>query len=148
VASHLPFAVIVDYAHTPDGIINAIDAGRRIATSRVLVVVGAGGDRDQDKRPEMGAAAATADVVIVTSDNPRSEDPALIAGQVMGGVGSHPSASVDLDRRSAIRAVLAAARQGDVVLILGKGHEVGQEFADRIDPFNDADVAIEEAASL
>ncbi|MDH3730551.1 MAG: UDP-N-acetylmuramoyl-L-alanyl-D-glutamate--2,6-diaminopimelate ligase [Acidimicrobiia bacterium] len=142
------FRVVVDYAHTPDGIEHAVAAARDLTDCRVLVVTGAGGDRDPTKRSEMGKAASRGDVVIVTSDNPRSEDPAVIAGQIMEGVGDHPAAVVEIDRRTAIRNALTEAQPGDFVLILGKGHEQGQEFADRTDPFDDAAVIREEAAAL
>lgn len=141
--------IVVDYAHTPDGVASVITTTRQLAPgSRVLVVVGAGGDRDRAKRPLMGAAAAAADVVFVTSDNPRSEDPGEIAAAVAAGARGGPARLViELDRRAAIRAAIAAASSGDVVLILGKGHEQGQEYATRTIPFDDATVAREEAAS-
>ncbi|GBD84676.1 UDP-N-acetylmuramoyl-L-alanyl-D-glutamate--2, 6-diaminopimelate ligase [bacterium BMS3Abin02] len=142
VSGDQPVAVIVDYAHTPDGIGAAIDAARGAVPGRVIVVFGAGGDRDHGKRPLMGAAASCADIVVVTNDNPRSEDPAEIADQVASGVvGSEPL--IDLDRRSAIFEAVRIAEPGDIVLILGKGHEQGQEFADRTVPFDDREVARE-----
>ncbi|NIA24190.1 MAG: UDP-N-acetylmuramoyl-L-alanyl-D-glutamate--2,6-diaminopimelate ligase [Gammaproteobacteria bacterium] len=135
-----PVAVIVDYAHTPDGIEAAIDAARRAVPGRVIVVFGAGGDRDRRKRPFMGSAASSADVVIITNDNPRSEDPAEIADQVASGVvGSE--ALINLDRRRAIFEAVRMAEPGDIVLILGKGHEQSQEFANRTVPFDDREVA-------
>lgn len=141
--------VVVDYAHTPDGVAAVIRTARRLAgRGRVIAVVGAGGDRDRAKRPLMGAAAARADLAIITSDNPRSEDPATIIGQVLAGTAGAPAVVVEADRRAAIRAALAAAGAGDVVLILGKGHEQGQQFADRMVPFDDRVVAREEAAAL
>ncbi len=136
------FAVIVDYAHTPDGLENVLRAARQLAgDGRVLAVFGAGGDRDRGKRPLMGAvAAALADRVIVTSDNPRSEDPEAIVADVLGGAG--PEATVLVDRRTAIEHAVRAARPGDVVVIAGKGHEQGQELADgRKEPFDDVAVA-------
>ena len=136
------FAVLVDYAHTPDGLENVLRAARQLARSgRVLTVFGAGGDRDRGKRPLMGAvAAALADVVIVTSDNPRSEDPEAIVAEVLEGAGGEATAVVD--RRAAIAAAVAEARPGDVVVIAGKGHEQGQEFAGgRTEPFDDVAVA-------
>ena len=136
------FAVLVDYAHTPDGLENVLRAARELAGGgRVLAVFGAGGDRDRGKRPRMGAVAtALADVVIVTSDNPRSEDPEAIVAEVLEGAG--PGASTLVDRRAAIGMAVRSARSGDVVIIAGKGHEQGQEHADgRKEPFDDVAVA-------
>lgn len=137
-------SIVVDYAHTPDGIAAAIRTVRDIAEGRVIVVFGAGGDRDREKRSLMGAAASQADLVIVTSDNPRSESPGSIIEEVVAGV--EGDAMTEIDRRLAIRLAIAETTPGDVVLILGKGHEQGQEFADRVDPFDDVRVAREEAA--
>ncbi|NOY55028.1 MAG: UDP-N-acetylmuramoyl-L-alanyl-D-glutamate--2,6-diaminopimelate ligase [Actinobacteria bacterium] len=137
-----PVAVIVDYAHTPDGIEAAIDAARGAVPGRVIVVFGAGGDRDHGKRPLMGAAASSADIVVITNDNPRSEDPAAIADQVASGMNGS-EALINLDRRSAIFEAVRVAEPGDIVLILGKGHERVQEFADRTVPFDDREVARE-----
>ncbi len=136
------FAVLVDYAHTPDGLENVLQAARELARDgRVITVFGAGGDRDRAKRPLMGAAAAAlADVAIVTSDNPRSEDPEAIVAEVLAGAG--PDAVALVDRRAAITYAVSAARPGDVVVIAGKGHEQGQEFAGaRKEPFDDVAVA-------
>lgn len=141
-----PFTVLVDYAHTPDALAGAVAAARALpGAGRVGVVFGCGGDRDPVKRPAMGAAAAAADLVIVTSDNPRSEDPAAIAAAAAAGAraaGAVPL--VELDRRAAIRAAIAWAGPGDVVLIAGKGHETGQTQAGRTVPFDDRVVAREE----
>ncbi len=142
-----PFAVIVDYAHSPEAISAMVAQVRPLTSGRITVVVGAGGDRDQAKRPLMGAAAASADRVIVTSDNPRSEDPIAIAAAVV--TGARDAGATDLveepDRRRAIRMAIDAAAAGDVVLILGKGHETSQELADGIVvPFDDRTVAMEE----
>jgi UDP-N-acetylmuramoyl-L-alanyl-D-glutamate--2,6-diaminopimelate ligase len=144
------FTVAVDYAHTPDGVAAVIGAGRRlVGAGRVVVVVGAGGDRDRTKRSLMGRAAAEADVVFITSDNPRSEEPQEIISQVVAGTAGGPGAvRVEPDRRLAIRAALATAAAGDLVLVLGKGHEQGQQFADRVLPFDDRAVVREEAAAL
>jgi len=142
-----PFTVLVDYAHTPDALRAALDAARGLASERqVIVVFGCGGDRDHEKRPEMGHAAARgADRVIVTSDNPRSEDPAAIAAAVVAGARPGPATvSVELDRRAAIRDALDAARGGDVVVIAGKGHETTQQAGGRPRPFDDRVVAREE----
>jgi UDP-N-acetylmuramoyl-L-alanyl-D-glutamate--2,6-diaminopimelate ligase len=137
------FAVLVDYAHTPDSLENVLRAARAIARGRLAVVFGAGGDRDRGKRPLMGeVAAGLADRVVVTSDNPRSEDPDSIVDQVLAGAG--PGAEREVDRRRAIAMAIEGAREGDVVVIAGKGHEQGQEFASgRIEPFDDVTVARE-----
>jgi len=139
--------VVVDYAHTPDGVAAVIGTARDlVGRGRVIAVVGAGGDRDRAKRPLMGSAAAGADLAFITSDNPRSEDPLAIIAEVRSGAGGGPAeVRVEPDRRRAIRGALEAARRGDVVLILGKGHETGQQFADRVVPFDDRLVAREEA---
>ncbi len=138
-----PFAVLVDYAHTPDSLDNALRAARPLATGRVIVVFGAGGDRDRAKRPLMGAVACDqADVVIVTSDNPRSEDPRAIVAEILVGCGA--GVEVELDRRAAIEQAIGTAEPGDVVVVAGKGHEQGQEFADGHKvPFDDVTVARE-----
>jgi UDP-N-acetylmuramoyl-L-alanyl-D-glutamate--2,6-diaminopimelate ligase len=137
------FAVLVDYAHTPDSLENVLRAARELASGRLHVVFGCGGDRDRAKRPLMGEIAARlADRVIVTSDNPRSEDPEAIIEQILVGAGSGVEHNVD--RREAIEQAIAGARSGDVVVIAGKGHEQGQEFAaGRKIPFDDATVARE-----
>jgi UDP-N-acetylmuramoyl-L-alanyl-D-glutamate--2,6-diaminopimelate ligase len=137
------FAVIVDYSHTPDSLENVLRAARGLADDRVIVVFGAGGDRDRAKRPVMGRIAAElADVAIVTSDNPRSEDPQAIVGEIAAAMDA--SAVVEVDRRAAIAEALGLARPGDVVVIAGKGHEQGQEFAGgRKEPFDDVTVARE-----
>ena len=140
-----PFAVLVDYSHTPDSLENALRAARALAAGRVLAVFGAGGDRDRGKRPLMGTIAAReADLAIVTSDNPRSEDPDAIIGEILGGVGDRAPVEVEPDRRAAIRRAVEVAEPGDVLLIAGKGHEQGQEFAGgRKEPFDDVAVARE-----
>lgn len=141
------FAVLVDYAHTPDGLRQAISAVAPTRPgARVIVVFGCGGDRDRAKRPEMGAVAAElADVVIVTSDNPRSEDPEAIIAAIVAGVPLQyrHRVSTDPDRRSAIGAALRAARPGDVVLVAGKGHETTQTIGSTVVPFDDRTVARE-----
>jgi UDP-N-acetylmuramoyl-L-alanyl-D-glutamate--2,6-diaminopimelate ligase len=131
--------VIVDYAHTPVAIEQVIASVER--TGRVIVVLGAGGDRDREKRPAMGLAAAAADMVIVTDDNPRSEDPAAIRASVLAGVqGAAGVVEVIADRRVAIERAVAHAQPGDTVLVLGKGHEQGQECAGVVHPFDDREV--------
>jgi UDP-N-acetylmuramoyl-L-alanyl-D-glutamate--2,6-diaminopimelate ligase len=137
-----PFSVLVDYAHTPDSLATALEAARELGQGRVIVVFGAGGDRDRGKRPLMGKVAADlADVTIVTSDNPRSEAPLSIIEDVLQGTGL--DVEIDPDRRSAIARALSLADEGDVVLIAGKGHEQGQDVAGVVSPFDDRDVARE-----
>src|SRR5205807_1022821 len=138
------FAVLVDYAHTPDSLENVLRAARELTRGRVVVVFGAGGDRDRGKRPLMGAIAARlADEVLVTSDNPRSEDPEAIVAEIVAGIG-RDDILVEVDRRAAIEQAIVLARDGDVVVIAGKGHEQGQEFAGGVKvPFDDATVARE-----
>ena len=137
-----PFTVVVDYAHKPDALDKVLRAARELTEGRVLVVFGAGGDRDRGKRPLMGKIARDlADVVIVTSDNPRTEDPLAIIQDVMQGAGM--DVEIDPDRRTAIARALELAEPGDVVVIAGKGHEQGQEIAGEKLPFDDRDVARE-----
>jgi UDP-N-acetylmuramoyl-L-alanyl-D-glutamate--2,6-diaminopimelate ligase len=131
-----PVTVVVDYAHTPEGIETVIETARTLSNGRVIVVFGAGGDRDRGKRPRMGKAASAADLVIVTTDNPRSEDPQTIAAEVLAGA-DHPAAMSIIDRREAIATALDSARPGDIVLILGKGHESTQEIGGVFRPFSD-----------
>src|SRR3954471_17146668 len=137
------FTVLVDYAHTPEALANVLRAAREITRGRLHVVFGAGGDRDRAKRPLMGAAASElADRVIVTSDNPRSEDPDTIVDEVLAGTSG--DAEREVDRRRAIALAIESAEPGDVVVIAGKGHEQGQEFeAGRKEPFDDVTVARE-----
>jgi|tagenome__1003787_1003787.scaffolds.fasta_scaffold20921735_2 UDP-N-acetylmuramoyl-L-alanyl-D-glutamate--2,6-diaminopimelate ligase len=140
-----PFTVLVDYAHTPDSLENVLRSAREITSGRLICVFGCGGDRDRAKRPLMGAVARRlADRPIVTTDNPRSEDPASIASQVLDGL----DMEVELDRRRAIELAVGGASAGDVVVIAGKGHEQGQQFADRTIPFDDRTVAREALESL
>jgi UDP-N-acetylmuramoyl-L-alanyl-D-glutamate--2,6-diaminopimelate ligase len=134
-----PFTVIVDYAHTPDSLVNVLQAARGLGEGRLIVVFGAGGDRDREKRPLMGRAAAeNSDRAIVTTDNPRTEDPAAIAEQV-----AHGQLEIVLDRRAAIETALADAHPGDVVVIAGKGADTEMELADRSVPFDDRAIARE-----
>ncbi len=169
-----PFPVLVDYAHTPDALDRVLAAAGRLtgigvgigagtdadngadhdrehdAAGRLIVVFGCGGDRDPAKRPLMGRAVADrADYAVLTSDNPRSEDPQAIADAVIPGLqAGRAEYTVDLDRRSAIAAALAVARAGDVVVIAGKGHETGQTAGGHTIPFDDRAVAREELGAL
>jgi UDP-N-acetylmuramoyl-L-alanyl-D-glutamate--2,6-diaminopimelate ligase len=142
-----PFAVIVDYAHTPDALLEVLQAGRGVtAGHKVHIVFGCGGDRDHHKRPEMGRIAAQhADGVVVTSDNPRSEDPMAIINDVIAGVPENyrDRIAVEPDRFRAIALALRAAGPGDVVIIAGKGHETTQTFHETAAPFDDRAVARE-----
>jgi len=147
------FSVLVDYAHTPDSLENVLRAARRLTAGRLISVFGAGGDRDRDKRPKMGRAGAElSDLAVITSDNPRSEDPEAIVAEVAGGAEGVPGAAeveVVVDRREAIALALGRAGRGDTVVIAGKGHEQGQEFEDgKKIPFDDREVAREELWKL
>jgi UDP-N-acetylmuramoyl-L-alanyl-D-glutamate--2,6-diaminopimelate ligase len=146
-----PFAVLVDYAHTPDSLENVLRAARQLAEGRLITVFGCGGDRDREKRPLMGEIAARlSDACVVTSDNPRSEPPEAIIDEILQGIpASADGVKVEPDRRRAIAAALAEAEPGDTVVIAGKGHEQGQELAGgRKIPFDDRQVAIDELESL
>ncbi|MDQ3994015.1 MAG: UDP-N-acetylmuramyl-tripeptide synthetase, partial [Actinomycetota bacterium] len=137
-----PFTVLVDYAHTPAALENVLREARSLAAGRVVCVFGCGGDRDRDKRPLMGAAAARlADHVLVTSDNPRSEDPLAVIQDIISGAGEE--VDVEPDRAHAIARAIEGAAEGDVIVIAGKGHEQGQEFRERTVPFDDREVARE-----
>jgi UDP-N-acetylmuramoyl-L-alanyl-D-glutamate--2,6-diaminopimelate ligase len=144
------FAVLVDYAHTPDSLENVLAAARRLTEGRLIAVFGAGGDRDRDKRPKMGRAGAElADLIVITSDNPRSERPAAIVAEVGAGAEGAAELEIEEDRRAAIALALSRAAPGDTVVIAGKGHEQGQEFEDgRMVPFDDREVAREELRKL
>ncbi len=150
------FAVLVDYAHTPDSLHNVLSTAREVGHGRVICVFGAGGDRDRGKRPLMGEIGARlADVLVVTSDNPRSEDPQAIVAEIMAGaseasrpLGALPVAA-EIDRRAAIERAVGLAQPGDVLVIAGKGHEQGQEFAGGVKlPFDDVAVAREALGAL
>jgi len=135
-----PFSVVVDYAHKPDALEKVLRAARELSGARVICVLGAGGDRDRGKRPLMGKIAAElADVAIVTSDNPRSEDPLVIIDEIVAGAAT--PVDVEPDRAAAIARAVELAQDGDVVVIAGKGAEPGQELADRTIPFDDREVA-------
>jgi UDP-N-acetylmuramoyl-L-alanyl-D-glutamate--2,6-diaminopimelate ligase len=142
-----PFTVVVDYSHKPGALEHVLRTARELASGRVLCVFGCGGDRDRAKRPLMGRIAADlADLAIVTSDNPRSEDPDAIIAEVVAGAPDR--LEVEPDRRAAIERALEAAGPGDVVVIAGKGHEQGQEIGDTVLPFDDREVAREALRSL
>src|SRR6478672_5885459 len=143
-------SVLVDCAHTPDSLENVLRAARRLTSGRRISVFGAGGDRDRDKRPKMGRAGAElSDLAVITSDNPRSEDPEAIVAEVAGGAEGAGELEVVVDRREAIALALGRARPGDTVVIAGKGHEQGQEFENgRKIPFDDREVAREELLRL
>ena len=135
-------AVFVDYAHTPDALENVLTALRPLVSGRLVCVFGAGGDRDKGKRPEMAAASAhTADLTVVTSDNPRTEDPAAIIADILPGLPAGAAHLVLPDRRAAITRAIAEAGPADVVLIAGKGHEDYQIIGTTKHPFDDALVA-------
>jgi UDP-N-acetylmuramoyl-L-alanyl-D-glutamate--2,6-diaminopimelate ligase len=136
------FTVVVDYSHKPDALENALRTARGLTEGQLICVFGCGGERDRSKRPLMGRIAAEAsDLTIVTSDNPRGEDPDEIIGEILEGVTG--DVEVEPDRRRAIERAIAAARAGDIVVIAGKGHERGQEIAGRVIPFDDREVARE-----
>jgi UDP-N-acetylmuramoyl-L-alanyl-D-glutamate--2,6-diaminopimelate ligase len=145
-----PFTVLVDYAHTPDSLDNVLRAARLLTAGRVICVFGCGGDRDREKRPQMGRIGAElSDLCVVTSDNPRSEDPEAIIAEILEGIPKPGEVEVEVDRRAAIALALDAARPGDTVVIAGKGHEQGQEFEQgRKIPFDDREVAREELRRL
>jgi UDP-N-acetylmuramoyl-L-alanyl-D-glutamate--2,6-diaminopimelate ligase len=144
-----PFAVLVDYAHTPDSLENVLRAARRLTEGRVICVFGCGGDRDREKRPHMGRIGADlADLAVVTSDNPRSEDPEAIIAEILAGI-EDQAVEVEPDRRAAIGLALRQSEPGDTVVIAGKGHEQGQEFeGGRKIAFDDREVAREELRNL
>jgi UDP-N-acetylmuramoyl-L-alanyl-D-glutamate--2,6-diaminopimelate ligase len=142
VANSYGIGVVVDYAHTPDGLREVISSARALCMGRLIVVFGCGGDRDAGKRPLMGAAAQEADIVFVTSDNPRSENPMAIINAIVSGVTkSTTDVRIDVDRAQAIASAILEARRDDIVVIAGKGHEATQEVAGVHHPFNDVDVA-------
>jgi UDP-N-acetylmuramoyl-L-alanyl-D-glutamate--2,6-diaminopimelate ligase len=140
-----PFHVLVDYAHTPDGLEQLLTAAREVAgQGRVLVVFGCGGDRDRTKRAPMGEVAVRlSDEVVLTSDNPRSEEPSAIIDAVLEGIDDRSTLTIEPDRRAAIATAIGRARSGDVVIIAGKGHETTQTTGDTVVPFDDRAVARE-----
>jgi UDP-N-acetylmuramoyl-L-alanyl-D-glutamate--2,6-diaminopimelate ligase len=145
-----PFLVVVDYAHTDDALRNVIHVARQLTSGRVITLFGCGGDRDRTKRPLMGMAAAEAsDYVVLTSDNPRSEDPLAIINDATVGLRRFDTPhAIEVDRATAIRLALAQARPGDIVLLAGKGHENYQVLADRTIHFDDREVALAALAEL
>ncbi|MXW60100.1 MAG: UDP-N-acetylmuramoyl-L-alanyl-D-glutamate--2,6-diaminopimelate ligase [Acidimicrobiia bacterium] len=152
IESDRPFTVVVDYAHTPDGLAKVLGAARELVANpgRLWVVFGCGGDRDASKRPMMGRVAAEeADQVIVTSDNPRSEDPDAIIADILAGVPRRAKGIMSMaDRAAAIARSLAEADQGDVIVLAGKGHETTQTVGDQVIPFDDREVARELLAAM
>lgn len=143
-ACEAPISVYVDYAHTPDALTKAIASIQAISDKRTIVVFGCGGNRDASKRPIMGQAALAADHAVVTSDNPRREDPLAIIGDIVAGMDGAASFEVEPDRRSAIARAIAWAEPGDAVLIAGKGHEDYQIVGTDVLAFDDRQVAAEE----
>lgn len=145
-----PFVALVDYAHTPDAVETLLSTLRELTSSRVIIVLGCGGDRDASKRPLMGRAAASgADIAVLTSDNPRSEDPAAILAEMEEGAraaGSPHEIHLELDRRAAIELAVSLAGPGDVVCIAGKGHETGQDIGGVVHHFDDREVLREALA--
>ena len=140
-----PFTVVVDYAHKPDAVRAALESLRPLTAGRLIVVIGAGGDRDPGKRPLMGALAARlGDIVVVTDDNPRTEDPEAIRAAVLDGARTGTAEVIEEgDRRTAIATALGLAEPGDIVVVAGKGHETGQEVGGVVHPFDDREVARE-----
>ena len=146
------FLAVVDYAHKPDAVTAALNALRPLTKGRLIVVLGAGGDRDPGKRPMMGEIAARlADVLVVTDDNPRSEDPAAIRAELVAGAEAVTGPRAELhevgDRRAAVALAVRLAEAGDTVVVAGKGHETGQEVAGTVHPFDDRVVLREELAA-
>ena len=140
------FTVVVDYAHTPDGLENILKTGRQLTTNRIITVFGCGGDRDRGKRPLMGEVAARySDFCVVTSDNPRSEDPETIINDIVPGLDRVKDSryAIVIDRREAINHAVHLARPGDLLIIAGKGHETYQLVKDKVLDFDDRKVAIE-----
>lgn len=142
VPNNLGIGIIVDYAHTPDGLAEVLTSARALSSERVIVVFGCGGNRDHGKRPLMGEVAhRLADVVIVTSDNPRTENPALIIDDVVAGMPENHGAITIVDRAEAIASAISAAQRGDIVVVAGKGHEATQDIGGVLTPFSDVEVA-------
>jgi UDP-N-acetylmuramoyl-L-alanyl-D-glutamate--2,6-diaminopimelate ligase len=140
---HQPW-VVIDYAHTPDALHRVLQTLSAVGTGELSCVFGCGGDRDRGKRPIMGSVAAQfADRIVLTDDNPRNEDPAVIVQAIRDGLADHPQVTVLHDRRAALASAIGAARAGDVVLIAGKGHEAEQVLGAQRRPFSDREVVAE-----
>ena len=137
-----PYTLLIDYAHTPDALENVLKTVRGFASGRVIAVFGCGGDREKEKRPRMGRiAGALADLVVVTSDNPRSEEPMAIIRDILPGLaGAEERYVVEPDRRAAIALAMDLAAPGDVVILCGKGHETYQEFGSKTLPLDEREV--------
>jgi UDP-N-acetylmuramoyl-L-alanyl-D-glutamate--2,6-diaminopimelate ligase len=132
------FKALVDYAHSPDAVVNVLQAVREFTSGKVIAVLGCGGDRDASKRPLMGSALASkSDIAIYTSDNPRSEDPSDILKEMVGSTSVNQPSAIIVDRAEAISYAVSQAKAGDTVIVLGKGHESGQEVAGVVTPFDD-----------
>lgn len=143
IQTNAPFSIIIDYAHTPDGLINILKEARQLTKNKLIVVFGAGGDRDKSKRPLMGKAADNwADTIIVTSDNPRSESPESIITDVVAGIKNSETISI-VDRKKAIQEAIDLAIDGDTIVIAGKGHEDYQIIKDQTIHFDDAEIVRE-----
>jgi UDP-N-acetylmuramoyl-L-alanyl-D-glutamate--2,6-diaminopimelate ligase len=147
VVSERPYAV-VDYAHTPDALERILETGRTLGPRKITLVFGAGGNADPDKRRPMGQIATVADRIIVTSDNPRREDPRTIADDLLQGIGNHADVTVELDRARAIELALQSATSEDLVIVAGKGHETSQIVGDQAFPFSDRQVIVDTLARL
>ena len=136
-----PFAAIVDYAHTPDGLVNILKTAKQFTKNRLIVVFGCGGDRDKKKRPIMGEIAGEyGDIIIVTSDNPRTEEPAAIIEDILAGIKNKSNVTIEADRKKAISMAIETAKEGDIVIVAGKGHETYQVFKDKTVHFDDKEV--------
>ena len=136
-----PYQVMIDFAHTPDGMENILSAVAKFKLARVITVFGCGGDRDKEKRPKMGAIAKKySDIVVVTSDNPRSEDMQAIIDDIMVGIPDRTNVYSETDRKEAIRLAMSLAQKDDIILLLGKGHEMVQKFKDYEIEFDEREV--------
>jgi UDP-N-acetylmuramoyl-L-alanyl-D-glutamate--2,6-diaminopimelate ligase len=142
------FSVVVDYAHTPDGLENVLKLARQLKPNRLVTLFGCGGDRDKEKRPIMGSIADTySDMIIITADNPRNEDPAQISKEIASGIQKKP-VEIVLDRYQAIKKAISAARKGDIIMLCGKGHETTQTVGMNTFHFNDREAAEEILSQL
>jgi UDP-N-acetylmuramoyl-L-alanyl-D-glutamate--2,6-diaminopimelate ligase len=142
------FSVVVDYAHTPDGLENVLKLARQLKPNRLVTMFGCGGDRDKEKRPIMGSIADKySDVIIITADNPRNEDPAQISREIAAGIQTRP-VEIVLDRYEAIKKAIHQARKGDIIMLCGKGHETTQTVGMNTFHFNDREAAEEILSQL